>query len=142
MLLRKQNWQLLLHEYLRTCRAREFHYGAFDCCLFVCDAIHAMTGVDVASPLREKYGSRKQAFRAIAKYAGHPSVQAVTERVTADHRMPEISPSLAQRGDVALITRNYDFSLALVGLDGGILAAGARGYERVPPLLAVRAWRV
>lgn len=142
MLTRKQNWQVLLHEHLCACRAREFQYGSFDCCLFVCDAIEAMTGVDVASPFRSRYGSRRQAFRALEMFAGRPSVEAVTERITADHAMPEVTPLLAQRGDVVLLKRSYDFSLALVGLDGAILAAAQQGLERVPPSLAVRAWRV
>jgi hypothetical protein len=142
VLTRKDSWQLLLHQYLCACREKPFRYGAMDCCLFVCDAIEAMTGVDVAAPLRGQYSSRKQAFRAIEKYAGHPSVQAVTERVTRDHEMPEVTPLLAQRGDVVLLERSYDFSLALVGLDGAILAAAAVGFEHAPLSLATRAWRV
>lgn len=142
MLIRKQNWQALLHGYLCACRAREFQYGSFDCCLFVCDAIEVMTGVDVAAPFRGQYQSRKQAFRALGNYAGRASVEAVTERVTSDHGMPEIKPALAQRGDVVLLRRAHDYSLAVVGLDGSILAAAGWGCERAPFSLAVRAWRV
>lgn len=142
MLTRKQNWQVLLHDYLRACRAREFQYGSFDCCLFVCDAIESMTGVDVAAPFRGRYQSRKQAFRALENYAGCASVRTVTERVTGDHGMPEVSPSLAQRGDVVLIPRAHDYSLGLVSLCGDILAAAAVGFEHAPLSLAIRAWRV
>lgn len=142
MLTRKDSWQLLLHQYLCASREKPFRYGEMDCCLFVCDAIAAMTGVDVASPFRGRYGSRKQASRALEMFAGRPSVEAVTERVTKEHGMPEIPPALAQRGDVVLLPRAHDYSLGLVGLSGDILAASAVGFEHAPLSLAIRAWRV
>lgn len=141
MLLRKPNWAVLLDRYLHSCFYRSFQYGSFDCCLFVCDAICEMTGVDVAAPFRGQYAARKAAYRAIESYAGRATVEAVTERVTQDHHMPEISPTRAQRGDVLLVRRKLD-SLALVGLDGRFLAASERGYEYVPSQLVTRAWRV
>ena len=101
-----------------------------------------MTDVDVAAPFRGQYGSRREAYRAIKAYAGRASVEAVTEQVTAEHAMPEVSPLRARRGDVVLLRRPKDFSLAIVGLDGAILAAVARGFERIPSSFAVRAWRV
>ena len=142
MLSRKPNWQTELHNFLQSRRNAEFRYGSFDCCLFACDAILAMTGVDVAAPFRDGYGSRREAYRAIKEYAGRASVEAVTARVTAENQMPEVTPRQARRGDVILLRRPKDFSLAIVGLDGTILAAGARGFERVPSSFAVRAWRV
>lgn len=141
MLVRKPNWAVLLDDYLHSCLCRTFAYGSFDCCLFVCDAIREMTGVDVAAPFRGQYTSRKQAYRAIENYAGRATVEAVSERVTQDHGMPEIAPARAQRGDVLLVRRKLD-SLALVGLDGRYLAAAERGYEYVPSQLVTRAWRV
>lgn len=142
MLLRKAGWPLLLDEYLRTSALRKFGYGSYDCCLFVCDGILALTGVDVAAPFRGQYSSRRQAFRAIESYAGSASVEAVTERVTSDHCMPQIAPLHAQRGDVGLVRRKRDYSLALVGLDGRFLAAAEYGFEYVPSQLIARAWRV
>jgi hypothetical protein len=142
MLSRKPNWQTELHSFLQSRRSAEFRYGSFDCCLFACDAILAMTHVDIAAPFRGQYGSRSEAYRAIEAYAGRASVEAVTERVISENGMPEVTPLKARRGDLVLLRRPKDFSLAIVGLDGAILAAGARGFERVPSCFAVRAWRV
>lgn len=142
MLRRIEQWPRALEEYLRAAALQEFRYGVFDCCLFVCDAIVAMTGADVAAPLRGQYHSRRQAFRAIELFAGRASVEAATERITTEHHMTEISPGYAQRGDILLLDRAFDCSLAIVGLDGTLLAAAARGYERAPLSLARRAWRL
>ncbi len=142
MLLRKAGGPTLLDEYLRAVAVRKFAYGSYDCCLFVCDGVLALTGVDVAAPFREKYSSRKRAYRAMESYAGNASVEAVTERVTSDYGMPEITSLRAQRGDVGLVRRKHDYSLALVGLDGRFVAAAEHGFEYVPSQLIARAWRV
>lgn len=128
------DWATRLEVYLRE--PREFHYGAWDCCLFVCDAIRVMTGVDPALAFRGKYDSAKA-----ARLLG--SVKAVSEAVAARYGMPEVSIRHARRGDVALIKRGRDYSLGLIALDGRrVLVAGARGVLTVPRLLATRAWMV
>jgi hypothetical protein len=139
---RRAAWQTALDEYLRGCASREFAYGAFDCCLFATGAVEAMTGVDLAAPLRGQYASRRTAFRACARYAGLPSVAAAAARIAAEHRLVEVHPSRAQRGDIVLLARAHDSSLALVGLDSRLLAAAARGFTAAPRDQATRAWRI
>ena len=46
---RKPDWQALLDAFLAEHQFDSFQYGRWDCCLFVCDAIQAMTGVDPAA---------------------------------------------------------------------------------------------
>lgn len=139
---RKEDWQTRLSVYLAESRAAEFRYGAHDCCLFVCGAVEAMTGADVAAPFRGQYRSRRTAYAAVAAYAGSASIAAVAEKVAAAHGMTEIPVRLAGRGDVVLLMRGRDFSLGLVGLDGRICAAAAHGFTNAPLSLATRAWRV
>ena len=142
MLHRKPTWQLLLDLYLRSRQRAKFRYGLNDCCLFACDAIQEMTGTDIAAPFRGRYHSRDEAYRAIAKYAGRPSVQAVAERIAAEHGMPEATPANAQRGDVVLVERPRDCSLAIVGLRGEFLAPSRQGFQIIPACMAIRAWHV
>jgi hypothetical protein len=118
---------------------REFQYGAQDCCLFVCDAILAMTDVDIAAAFRGNYASRREAYAFIKARAGLTSVAAITERITRKYEMPEIPLAAARRGDVVLLCRD---SLALIGLNGDILAPVDLGLERVPRDLMMRSWRV
>jgi hypothetical protein len=142
VLTRRPNWQRLLDLYLRSQQHTKFRYGSHDCCLFACDAVQEMTGTDIAAPFRGQYESRDEAYRAIKAYAGRASVEAIGERIAAEHGMPEANPLNAQRGDVILVDRPRDFSLAVVGLRGEFLAASRRGFEIVPSCMAIRAWHV
>jgi hypothetical protein len=143
MLTRHSNWQTDLQRFLESRCFTPFRHGSFDCCLFVCGAIEAMTGVDAGAPLRGQYDSYERGLRVVAKYAGRASVEAFIERLSIEHNMPEVPPLCAQRGDVVLLRHAPDFSLAFIGLDGNVLGASLlRGFERVSLNLAVRAWRV
>jgi hypothetical protein len=129
--------------FLRTHAHDRFVYGSWDCCLFVCDAIREMTGVDPAQDFRGKYQSRKQAYALIKDSSGAGSVQAITAAITAKFDMPEIPVRRAQYGDIVLIERPSDYSLGLIALNWSeIIACRARGLSRVPLNLALRAWRV
>ena len=140
---RRPDWQARLHAFLMEHRSDAFRYGRWDCCLFVCDAVRAMTGVDPAADFRGSYSSRAEARRALIAHVGSASVEAVVEAVTAKHGMPETGVLHARRGDVALIERSRDFSLGLVALNGRDIAlASARGLWAVALSLAVRAWHV
>lgn len=115
---------------------RRFQYGIWDCCLFACDAIQVMTGVDPAAEFRGRYDSAESA-RALG------SVRVIAEGTAARYAMPETPILHARRGDVALIRRGRGYSLGVMALDGRhVMVAGARGVLRVPRLSACRAWMV
>src|SRR5579859_6297583 len=115
MLSRLSCWQCKFQQFLNDNQRRPFAYGSFDCCLFVCDAIRAMTGIDVAAKFRGTYSSLRE-VRAFG------SVQAIAQQVAGEFGMPEVPAFCAQRGDVALIKRPRDYSLGIVDLDGMNLA--------------------
>jgi hypothetical protein len=140
---RRTNWQRALDDFLRTHQNRSFEYGRWDCCLFVCDAIAEMTGIDLAAPYRGKYSTRAGAFRAIREQLGTASIHAVAENAAAVHSLPEIQVSHARRGDMVLIGRGRDHSLGLVALSGAdVIVTSKRGLWRLPLSRAVRAWHV
>lgn len=142
-LVRLPNWHAHLDYFLVANRDRQFGYGQFDCCLFVCDAIQAITGTDPAAPFRDRYSSLKGARREMKEYCGSPSVANVVALVASRHGMPEIPPLCAGRGDIVLITRPPGFSLGLVALNGReIVVTAQSGLELISLSLAVRAWRV
>ena len=140
---RRSDWQLALDEFLRANQDRSFEYGTWDCCLFVCDAIVAMTGVDLAASYRGKYSTRKGALHAISEQLGTASIQAVAATAAAAHDMPELPVPYAHRGDMVLVGRGRDYSLGLVALNGrDVIATSKRGLWRLPLSRAVRAWQV
>lgn len=140
---RRSDWQEALDEFLRAHQNRRFEYGKWDCCLFVCNAIVSMTGVDLAGSYRGKYSTRTGALHAIGEQLGTASVQAVAENAAVAHKMPEVPVLRAHRGDMVLIARGRDYSLGLVALNGReTIVASKRGLWRLPLSRAVRAWQV
>jgi Domain of unknown function (DUF6950) len=142
-LVRRDNWQTILHNYLMTRLATPFRYGAFDCCLFVCDCIHAMTGVDPAERFRGKYETRCEALELINAETGRYSIRSIALKISAEYEMERVSPMLAHRGDACLVRRTGDWSLGIVALDGQtILAVTDSGLLRLSLHKAVIAFRV
>ena len=140
---RRSDWQGALDAFLRAHEERRFEYGTWDCCIFVCDAIVAMTGVDPAASYRGKYSTRAGALHAISEQLGTASIQAVAANAAAAHQMPEVPVPYAHRGDLVLIARGRDYSLGLVALNGSeVIVASKRGLWRLPLSRAVRAWQV
>jgi hypothetical protein len=143
---RKGDWQSQLDRFLAARADDSFHYGAWDCCLLVCDAVRAMTGVDMAAWFRGRYANRAEAKTLIREYTRglSSSVASVARTVAAAHGLPIVEPALAQRGDVVLIRRNSrEFSLGIVSLKGGsVLVLTPKGIRPIPLSLAVTAWRI
>ena len=140
---RRSDWQGALDEFVLANQHRRFEYGKWDCCLFVCDAIIQMTGIDLATSYRGEYSTRKGALRAIREQLGTASIQAVVENAATVHHMLEVPVPLAHRGDMVLIARGREYSLGLVALNGrDVIVTSRRGLWRLPLSCAVRAWHV
>ena len=131
---RKPDWQSLLEAFLEEHRLDAFEYGRWDCCLFVCDAVNVMTGVDPAARFRGTYHTFEQ-----SRMMTRGSVRATVAATCAENGMEEVPVTLARRGDVALVKR----SLGLVALNGReVILTSSKGLWRVPLSMAARAWRV
>lgn len=118
-----------------------FAWGVQDCCLFACDGLRAITGLDPAAKLfRGQYRDAAGAARLVRKHGG---VEAIAAAVCAAHGWPEVPPALAQRGDTVIID-TPDGLGAAVGLHLGdrLAFAGAEGVVYHPPAAARRAWAV
>ena len=122
---RYPNWPARLEAFLARHQDAKFRYGTWDCCLFVCDAIEVMTGVDPAADFRGRYHSRAEAPQAIRDRVGSPSVRRIADSVTAAHGMRAIPVLNASRGDLALIKRPRDYSLGSSETRRGTLRACA-----------------
>ncbi|HXJ41389.1 MAG TPA: hypothetical protein VNH18_19060 [Bryobacteraceae bacterium] len=143
MLTRYPDWQSRLERFISAHRADTFAYGRWDCCLFVCSAIEAMTGTDIAARFRGKYTSRRGAMAAVREVTGRASVRSVAEDAAMQFEMPTIPVRQAKRGDMALIQRGGGPSLGLVSLNGrDVLVVGEGGLVAVPISLALGAWGV
>lgn len=119
-----------------------YEWAKNDCCSFVCDAIHVMTGTDTYADFRGTYTDEASAITAMQTITGTTDKTGMVEFMTHKFEMEEIPVPFAQRGDVVLLSVG-EFSLAVVGLDG-IKAVGLteKGLLKLPLSLAVRAWKV
>lgn len=147
MLKRLDHWELKLHDFIDSKRKVEFSYDASvgtDCATFVCDAIQAMTGTDVAGDFRGKYTTQTGALKAIKQVTGGSTIEDVAVHVTTQYEMPELSTVLlAQRGDVVLFDGSEGPALGIVYLNGThAVFVSDKGLSKIRVKQCRRAWRV
>jgi hypothetical protein len=145
---RFEDWPTRLDRAIREAQDRPAEWGKHDCCLFACDCVQAMTGVDPARKFRGRYKTKRGAFGAVKRFAGGGIAEAA-EKIAGELGVPEVPPATAQRGDVVLFRGMLP--------DGGetdclgVVSLDARHVAAVPPeggvvLVAVstvlRAWRI
>lgn len=131
-MVRKDNWEALLNEFLETVFDKPLKPGKHDGVLFVGNAVKAMTGQDFVKDFRGKYSTCEDGH-ALIKKKGQGNLLAIV-----DGLLPRVSKSMAQRGDVILL-KNKNLALAF-GLDA--LAVGDEGLVRVDRAEWQRAWKV
>lgn len=145
---RVKNWEARLEHFLLANRFNAFRYGSWDCALFACGAIEAMTGTDPAAWFRGRYTSRMEARELMREKTGTANFYKFLESMASEFHMPQIAMKLAQRGDMALVETGGACSLGIVALDGqrvilaGETRAGVQGLGFVGLDRGVRAWRV
>lgn len=133
-MVRFPDWPVRLAAFVEARRERAFSWGDSDCCLFVCDGIEAMTGVDPGARWRGLYASEKGARRLLRDNGG------VIGLATLAFGAPFVA-ALAGRGDVVLIDTPDGDALALCV--GNVTAAqGMNGIEFQPITAAKVAWKI
>lgn len=121
MLTRKPNWQTELNAYVTSIDRRlrdgeSLDYGKLDCCTFVFDFIERITGFDIMSDFRGKYGTKAGAIRALKRY-GSGTLRETVTRLLGD----PVGRHMACAGDVAW--RSQEDALGLVISSGNRLLA-------------------
>lgn len=131
---RLEDWPTRLAEFIEARRERAFCWADSDCCLFVCDAIEAMTGADPGARWRGLYSTEKGARRVLRDNGGVAGIATLV--------LGQPAPSaLAGRGDVVLIDTPHGEALALC-LGGSVAAQGLDRIEFHPMSTAKAAWKV
>ncbi len=142
-IVRFPDWESLLDSFFQSRLNAPFQLGLNDCAMFACDAIKAITGVDLVMSLRGKYSSMKQ---------GHDLIDDLTEGkgmlhfydVTAkQYNIKDVPLLLAHRGDAVIITLEEGPVLGVIGLDGMYACfAGPDGIEKVLVRDCDKAWSI
>lgn len=113
-------------------KKRPFVWGEADCCLFVADALIALTGTDYAAPFRGKYTTATGAMKALAPYGGLSGyLDSVFQRVPVN---------MAQRGDIIMAGDGVYSAGIVAGRDIWFMDNdGVKPFDRKQGKLA---WRV
>jgi len=99
---RYENWPDRLICFLADRDRTPLKWGTSDCSLFACDAVNAMNGSDPGHWFREKYETKRQAFKLLRQFAGGGLMEAI-ERTAKEMDYPEIPTEKANSGDMVLI---------------------------------------
>lgn len=135
---RKADWPVVLAAFISDNRNRPFRWGSWDCCLFACNAIREITGVDVATKYRGKYQNMLGAMR-IAR----GTVRNVALQVAARYGFDKYEdPKLARPGDIVLAPLNGTEMLGVVSMARTAIFATTTGLAMYPLSLAKDAWKI
>lgn len=143
-LIRKPEWQQLLHEFLLTRRKQPFAWGTNDCALFAADAIQSFTGVDPAADFRDRYTDESGALALIKTVTGGTTVEDAAVYVAKQHGLVEWKTVLsAQRGDLVIYQGSEGLAAGVVHLNGiHALFVTPTGLHKIPLRQCKRAWKV
>ena len=134
---RRDNWPILLAQFLRERKDCPFVWGANDCTLFTAAAIEAITGLDPAADWRGQYESREGAYKVLEQFGGLEA--AVTHVIGI---LPETNIRLASRGDIVMIEEDGALAIGIVDESGRRIAVMTMtGIARVSLKRALCAWR-
>lgn len=140
--MRYENWPGIFEAQIKDATDRIFAWGEFDCCLWACDVIEAMTGRDPAETFRDKYKSKRGAYGQLKRQHGGGVAEAA---VAIYERMgfQEIHKNFAQRGDVVLVETPDGDALAIwTGAYCVLPSALVPGLARLGIGDVLKAWRV
>jgi hypothetical protein len=124
-------WQVRLADFLRANHRRAFEPGRWDCAIWAAGAVEAMTGEDHLRGFR--------GYRSIAEGKRFLQAKGFEDHVAyVASLLPEIAPSFAQPGDVAVIDGQ---SLGIVQ-GAQVYMFGVNGFGMAPFDIIGRAFRV
>ena len=127
--MRIQNWESTLEAFIQSRLGTPFIWGENDCCLFACDAVALITGIDPAKTWRGKYNNRESALH-LAQVRNCNSVYDIAKSMADEYGFQEQSPKMVTRGDIichrSLNPQGLGQTLAVVG-SGVVYGPGDSG---------------
>lgn len=147
-LIRFEDWPERLAAFLEAAAERPFSWANWNCCIFVCAAVEAMTGKNPAEFFTIDYSDKETALRAMYRFGGGNAYQ-VAEAIAAEYAAPLVPVTKARRGDVVFLD-HMDLTSRTPGGSIGIVDLTARnvcflapdGLARAPTLRCLHAWQV
>ena len=101
---RLEDWPTTLANMVLAAADEPFAWGTHDCCMWTADVVMAMSvdGIDLAAPYRGTYSDAAGAADVIAAATDGGTLEDLMEMVAEQYTLPEVDPTFAWRGDIAL----------------------------------------
>lgn len=131
---RLEGWELRLSAVIEAARARPFAWGRHDCALWAAEIVEALTGCQVMTDWRGRYGNGRGARRYLRALGFADIEAAVSARLGA----PLASVWLAMRGDIVLAPDGHGLGVC-AGREALFLAPSG-GLTALPLGLCQMAW--
>jgi hypothetical protein len=134
--MKAHNWHAKLLTFLELQKTQPFVWGQNDCCLFACDCVLVMTGIDPGKKYRGKYSAELGAKKALKRYGGG-TIESAFNQVFGP-----IKPRLnTGRGDLVLIDTDQGHAVGVM-CGGSIWAVGVTGLVNLPLSSVIGCWHV
>lgn len=118
-----------LRAFIDTRRKTPFSWGKHDCCLFACDALKAIHGVDLAAGFRGTYSTAVGAGKVMLRM-GARSVEDIADLHVAQGKLVSVPVKQANRGHLLVVRLNGQAHLGISIGEHGVFA-GVKGLEYV-----------
>ena len=140
--MRRHDWPERLTAFIESRKKTPFIWGEHDCCMFSCDAIVAITGMDPARRFRGLYRDRRSAARVLREIYGD-GLEHTMECIAKELGAEEIEPMTAQRGDACCVYEEGRPAAFGICVGNKVALANAPFGLFFAPLETIqRAWRV
>lgn len=140
-MMRIDGWEKRLVDLIGQASGKPFEYGKFDCCLFACDAVKAVTGIDARAEIfPEPYQSEEEADKILLKYDG---IKGVIEKAAQSFGFRPVPVLFAQRGDIVMAEIKGVESLGVCAGKDAVFPSKEGGIVRIriTSRLLTKAWR-
>lgn len=122
--------------YIKTSIDTPFKWGEFDCCLFACNCVIALMGVDPGKAYRGRYSTAIGAKRALTKYADG-TIEGAFNQVFGEFK-PRLNLG---RGDLVLVATELGNAVGVIS-GAQIWVTGPAGLTSLPLNKALGGWQV
>lgn len=135
--MKKENWEILLHDYLASVQNKKFNWAKWNCCNFIDGYISHITDTKFI-PSEITWKNKKTALEAIREL-GDTFLEAV-EGVCKQKKYPIVQKSFISIGDIVFFKEKEH----LMGIYDGnsIKAVSDDGLVKKDLSTVIKAWRV
>jgi hypothetical protein len=133
---RREGWERRLEDVMQAAQHEPYVLGQHDCFKVACQAVEALTGVDLWPEWAGRYSTQREALQRIVEYGG--SFDGAASRLFGTE--PD-NPLFARRGDVLKFEHE---GVPHLGVCRGrlVMVLGENGLSAVPLRACAHVWKI